>query len=271
MTSFAAPPVPGPAPQGGRTRRRHLLPWVLVAVLAVVALVLGVLLVAGSGGSGDSEQRGFATPEEAITFSTEHLADGDAAGALTAWAGDAQAENLDLVGTLERLQALSPADTTSVPSDDVFFADLARTIRAGTAADQYRRLAFSLLLPDLSVDSTTPLGTGDVSAQDVADGLDSARLAGLSPQRVDRVVGPEKYDKNLAQAASLVGADERREYVVLYEWDGTTYLGGVGVLRYGDDWQIDSLVASLAGTADGSLEPTTAADYDDLVAGFSGR
>lgn len=269
MTSFAAPPPPGPVAQSGPTPRRKPLPWVLVAVLAVVALVLGVLLVVGSGGSGDSEQRGFATPEEAIEFSTEQLAAGDAAAALTAWAGDRQAENLDLVGTLERLRAVSPGDTTSVPSDDELFVGLAQTIRAGTAADQYRRLVFSLLLPDVSPDTTTPLGTGDVSAQDVADGLDSARLAGLSPQRIDRVVGPAKYDENLAQAASLVGADERREYVVLYEWDGGTYLGGVGVLRYGDDWQIETLSATLAGTPNGSLEPTTADDYDDLVGRFS--
>lgn len=246
------------------------MPWILVAVLAVVALVLGVMLVVGGGGSGDSEQQGFATPEEAIEFSTEKIADGDAAAALTAWAGDAQAENLDLVGTLERFRALTPADTSSVPSDDEFFVDLAKTTRAGTAADQYRRMAFSLLLPEVRYDTTTRLDGGDLTAQDVADGLDSERLSSLKAQQVDLVVGPEQYDETLAQAAALVGADERREYVVLYEWDGDTYLGGVGVLRYGDDWQIDTLAASLANTPNGALEPTTADEYDDVVAGFPG-
>lgn len=265
-----APHAPVPAPPHAPSRRGSVLPWVLVAVLAVVAVVLGILLAVGTGDSGESESQGFTSPEEAIEFSTEQIAGGDAEAALTAWAGDAQAENLDLVGTLERLQALSPADTSSVPSDDDFFVGLAQATRAGTAAEQYRRLAFSLLLPDVRPDTTTPLEGGDVTAQDIADGLDSARLAGLTPQRIDQVEGPEQLDENLAQAASLVGADERREYVVLYEWDGETYLGGVGVLRYGDDWQIDSLASAFAGTANGSLEPATAAEYDDLVAGFSG-
>lgn len=240
-------------------------------MLAVAALVLGVLLaVGGGGGTSDSSSQGFATPEEAIEFSTERIADGDAAAALTAWAGDAQAENLDLVGTLERLRALSPADTSSVPSDDELFVELGQSIRAGTAAEQYRRMAFSLLLPEVRTDTTTVLDGRDVTAQDIADGLDSARLAGLKVQQVDRVEGPERFDELLAQAATLVGADEKREYVVLYQWDGQTYLGGAGVLRYGDEWQIETLTSMLAGTADGTLEPTTADEYDDLVAGFAG-
>lgn len=261
--------VPGtPAPPAG-PRRGSALPWVLVAVLAVVAVVLGVLLGVRSGGAGDSEQQGFATPEEAVEFSTEQIAEGDAAGALTAWATDAQAENLDLVDTLERLRAFTPADTSSLPSDDELFVGLAKTTRAGAAAEQYRRMTISLLLPDVDLDSTTPLEKGDFSAQDIVDGLDSARLAGLTTQRIDQVKGPGKLDENLAEAAKLVGADESREYVVLYELDGETYLGGVGVLRYGDDWQIDSLQSSFAGTAYGSLQAITSEEYDDLVADFS--
>lgn len=189
MTFSPAPHAPVPPAPGAPAPRRSPLPWILVAVLAVVALVLGVLLVVGGGGSDDSEQQGFATPEEAIEFSTEKIADGDAAAALTAWAGDAQAENLDLVGTLERFRALSPVDTSSVPSDDEFFVELGRTTRAGTAADQYRRMAFSLLLPEVRYDTTTRLDGGDLSAQDVADGLDSERLSSLKAQQVDLVVG----------------------------------------------------------------------------------
>ena len=272
MTSSPTPYAPGPVAPVAPARRGSALPWVLVAVLAVVALVLGVLLAVG-GGSDSSEQQGFATPEEAIEFSTEKIAEGDAAAALTAWAGDAQAENLDLVGSLERVRVLSPADASSLPSDDELFVELGQTVRAGTAADQYRRMAFSLLLPEVSTDSTTMLGDGDgdgdVTAQDVADGLDSERLAGLQAQRIDLVEGPAQYEEMLQELAALVGADERREYVVLYEWDGETYLGGVSVLRYGDDWQIETLASAMAGTANGALEPTTADEYDDLLTDLS--
>lgn len=268
MTSSPSPYAPGPVAPVTPARRGSALPWVLVAVLAVLALVLGVLLAVG-GGSDSSEQQGLATPEEAIEFSTAKIAEGDAAAALSAWAGDAQAENLDLVGSLERVQVVSPGDASSLPSGDELFVGLGQTVRAGAAADQYRRMAFSLLLPEVSTDSTTVLGDGDVTAQDVADGLDSERLAGLQAQRIDLVEGPAQYEEMLQEMATLVGADERREYVVLYEWDGETYLGGVSVLRYGDDWQIETLGSTMAGTANGALEPTTADEYDDLLADLS--
>ena len=269
MTSSYPPQPPQPlhptAPPA-TPRRSCALPWVLVAVLTVVAVILGALLATRAGGTGAASQR-FATPEEAIEFSTEQVADGDAAAALTAWAGDTQAENLDLVGTLERLRAFLPSDTTSLPSDDAFFVELAKTTRTGTAADQYRRLTLSLLLPEeVDLDTTTILEPGDVSAQDIADALDSSRLASLRAERIDRADGPENAADHFAEMAALVGADEAREYVVLYEWEGETYLGGVSVLRYGDEWSIAGLTATLAGTPFGTLEPTTTDDYEDLVA-----
>lgn len=270
-------PVPPPPPSAvvpsAQPRRGGALPWVLVAVLTVVAVVLGILLVVGAGGSSGAQPQTFSTPEEAIEFSTERIAEGDAAGALAAWASVAQAENLDLVATLDRMGALGPADATSLPSEDPFFVELAQTSRAGNAAVQYRQMVVSLLLPEVRTGSVTPIDSdgreGDVSAQDVADGLDSARLAGLSAERIGLVEGPDTYDENMALAASLVGADERREYLVLYEHEDETYLGGVAVLRYGDGWQIASLESQLAGTETGTLAPTSAADYEDLLARFA--
>lgn len=270
MTSSYAPQPPHTAAPAAPPRRRGALPWVLVAVLTVVAVALGVLLATRSGGSSTASQ-GFASPEEAIETSTQQVADGDAAGALTAWAGDAQAEGLDLESTLERLQAFAPYDTTSLPSQDAFFVELAKTARAGTAAEQYRRLTLSLLLPEeVDLDTTTALDRGDVSSQDIADALDSARLAGLRAESVDRVEGPDGAADRFAEMAALVGADEAREYVVLYEWDGETYLGGASVLRYGDEWSISGLVAPLANVGPGSLEQMTTEDYEGLVEELSG-
>lgn len=257
--AFAAP-VAQPAPP-----RRRPLPWILVAVLAVVAVVLGALLLT-RGGAGAAAQSGYATPEETIEVFTERVADRDVDGALSTWAGEKQAASLDLVGTLERLRAFAPYDSTILPSDDPAFAELAGTIRAGVAADQLRRMTLSVLLPDIDLTVTTTLDDGDVTAQGIADALDYARLASLRIERLDAVEGPEQYDENLTRLAELVGADERREYVVLYECEGETYLGGVGVLRYGDEWSIDTLSALLAGTPVALLEPTTVEEYEDLLA-----
>lgn len=266
--TYGTPPSspPGPVPSG--RRRGAVLPWILVAVLTVVALVLGVLLVLQAvGGDDAAEGRGFASPEEAIEFSTESLADGDADAALSAWSSGEQARGSDFVGSLEYLQAYAPYNPSILPGDDELFAGLGVAARNGGAADQYRRLTYSLLVPDLSQDQVTPLSDDDApSAEELRDDLDSSRLAGLRAERIERLEGPERLTENYDRAARLVGADERREYLVLYEWEGDTYLGAVGVLRYDDEWSIDALSAPIANVSVGSLEPASEDDFDEALA-----
>lgn len=263
------PPAPygtPPSPPPGR-RRGGSLPWILVALLTVVALVLGVLLVLQTVGGDDAGGRGFASPEEAIEFSTESLADGDAEAALSAWSAGEQARGSDFVGSLEYLEAYAPYDPNILPGDDDFFAGLGGVAREGGAADQIRRLTYSLLVPDLSQDQVTPLSDDDApSAQELRDDLDSGRLAGLTAQRIERLEGPERLTETYDRAAELVGADERREYLVLYEWEGETYLGAVGALRYDDEWSIDALSAPIANVSVGTLEPASEAEFDDALA-----
>lgn len=265
---YGQPPTPPPGRVPSGRRRGAALPWVLVAVLTVVALVLGGLLVLQAvGGGDDDEGRGFASPEEAIEFSTDSIADGDAAAAISAWRPEEQARGNDLVATLERLQAFTPYNASILPGDDELFAGLGAAGRAGGAAEQYRRLTYSLLVPDLSPDSVTPLtDDGAPSAEEIRDDLDSSRLEGLRAERIEQLEGSERLTESYDEAARLVGADERREYLVLYEWDGETYLGAVGVLRYDDEWSIDALGSPIVNVSVGILEPASEDDFDERLA-----
>ncbi len=261
------PPTPRPGAVPSGRRRDAALPWILVAVLTVVALVLGGLLVLQAVGGDDDEGRGFASPEEAIEFSTDSLADGDAAAAISAWRAEEQARGNDLVATLERLQAFAPYNASILPGDDELFAGLGAAGRAGGAAEQYRRLTYSLLVPDLSPDSVTPLtDDGAPSAEEISDDLDSSRLEGLRAERIEQLEGSERLTESYDEAARLVGADERREYLVLYEWEGETYLGAVGVLRYDDEWSIDALGSPIVNVSVGILEPASEDDFDERLA-----
>lgn len=264
---YGTPPSPPPGSVPSGRRRGGSLPWILVALLTVVALVLGVLLVLQTVGGDDAEGRGFASPEEAIEFSTESLADGDAEAALSAWSAGEQARGSDFVGSLEYLEAYAPYNPNILPGDDDFFAGLGVVAREGGAADQIRRLTYSLLVPDLSQDQVTPLSDDDApSAEELRDDLDSGRLAGLTAQRIERLEGPERLTETYDRAAELVGADERREYLVLYEWEGETYLGAVGVLRYDDEWSIDAFSAPIANVSVGIVTPASEDDFDDALA-----
>ncbi|WZH51751.1 MAG: hypothetical protein PIR53_17250 [Nocardioides alkalitolerans] len=264
--TYGTPPSPPPGPVPSGRRRGAALPWVLVAVLTVVALLLGALLVLQTVGGDDEEGRGFASPEEAIEFSTESLADGDAEAALSAWSAGEQARGSDFVGSLEYLEAYAPYNPNILPGDDDFFAGLGVVAREGGAADQIRRLTYSLLVPDLSQDQVTPLSDDAPSAQELRDDLDSGRLAGLTAQRIERLEGPERLAENYERAAELVGADERREYLVLYAWEGETYLGAVGVLRYDDEWSIDAFSAPIANVSVGVVTPASEDEFDDALA-----
>ncbi|WP_447644011.1 hypothetical protein [Nocardioides zeae] len=263
---YGQPPTPPPGPVPPGRRRGAALPWVLVAVLTVVALVLGGLLVLQAVGGGDDEGRGFASPEEAIEFSTESIADGDAGAALSAWSSEAQARGSDFVESLEYFAAYAPYNPSILPGDDELFAGLGSAARTGGAADQVRRLAYSLLVPDLSQDQTTPLSDDDApSADELRDDLDSSRLDGLRAERIERIEGPERLTETYERAARLVGADERREYLVLYEWEGETYVGAVGVLRYDDEWSIDALSSPIVNLSPGTLEPASEDDFDERL------
>lgn len=265
------PAAPGGAP-GAQERRtsRATLPWILVAVLAVLALVLGGLLLLRPTGA-DARQQGFATPEEAIEAFTQGISRGDVAEAASMWAGDNQAANLDLVALLERMGLYNPNDTSALPSDDPFFVQLGEISRAGLVSVQIYRFVVSLLLPDLEPFQTVPLGGDGPTAQGIADALDSGRLAGLRVERIDRVPDSEPFVASMQAQAEIVGADERREYVVLYEWEGAYYGGGVSVLRYGQEWQIDTLASTMAGSASGGLEPSSIGEHEDLMADLESR
>lgn len=213
----------------------------------------------------------FASPEEAVEYIASSLADADLNALLPAFGIERQVADYSFVAMSERLGVIV-LKTGVPPVRFQFYADTARIQFTNEAATQLRNLAYSLL-----VTSGTPLdsliGFSDGMSQYATDlemVLDPARLANLKvlqmadPSSVfDTPASLERHRKNILAQLAVTGGDDLQERLVLYELDGRTYQGGFTLVRYGDRWQVRSLVANVGGTSSsGHAAPMTIDEFD---------
>lgn len=273
LTSEPGPQVPAPG-------RRAVLPWTVAAVAVVVALACaGALVLTGSdddgaGGAGAGAaggERGFATPEAAVTYLAERVAAGDLGGAFEAFAVESIVDGYSFEAEAERLGGLSPV--TWLPADSPGYRALNTELRRGEIASQLRSLVRAVAAPDRNLDVFVDL-EGGTTASDVAAALATDRLDGFRVVRADLLVltmrpGADPDRNPFVLAAEAIGADELQEVAVLYETPGGLVVGGAQVVRYGNDWYLRSLTSALIGTSIGELTPTSQLEYEALVASIN--
>jgi len=102
--------------------------------------------------------------------------------------------------------------------------------------------------------------------------VDPARLAGIEVLDA-RFPNPdleasERYLENAAALAATYSADELTERLVLFYFEGRTYVLGFTLLRYGDTWLVSSQSSPIGGTSTfGTATPMTVEEYGSLVSG----
>lgn len=287
----APPPPPGPpappqsslptpvAPQAPVLARRAVLPWAVAAGAVVVALACaGALALTGSGDDGargagagaTGSERGFPTPEAAVTYLAERVADGDLGGAFEAFAVESVVDGYSFEENAERIGGVSPV--TWLPADSPGYRALDGELRRGEVAMRLRELVRAVAAPDRDFGVFTDLGPG-TTASDIAAALAPDRLAGFAVVRAD-VLEPTPRPgagRNPFEAlAEGIGADELTEVAVLYETPNGLVVGGVQAVRYGDHWYLYDLTSALIGTSIGELTPTSQLAYEGLVASING-
>ncbi len=288
------PPVPPPVPPWGAPppppspARQSVLPWAVAAVAGVVALACaGGLIVtlavdgdpapasAADGAelpAGPRVERGFRTPEAAVTYVAERVSEGDLGGALEAFAVESLVADYSFEADVERVEVVSPVSW--LPADSPGYRALDVELRRGEVAWQLRSLVRVVAAPELDFDMTIELDD-ETSASDIAAALAVDGLAGFAVVRAD-VLEPTMRpgadpDRNPFEAAAeAFGADELKEVAVLYETSEGLAVGGAEVLRYGDEWYVRSLSSALIGTSPGELTPTSLPAYEGLVASING-
>jgi hypothetical protein len=266
---------PGPVshqPPGQPPASGARLPWVvaIVATLVALAAVTALVIVQNRSDSAKAE-RGFATPEEAVTYVAERLAAGDAAGASQAFAVRPMVDGYSFEAEVEQLRATSYQ--TWLPPSSSSYDEINEGLRRGAIAEQLSSMVHSILTPDRYQSVTVAL-SDDLTAADLVDELSPADLSELSVVRVDLLDREESgYQDPLDQTANRFGAEDLQEAAVLYDTAAGLTMGGAFLMSYEGRWYVWRLNSPLLGlgTRNGEIEPTSEKGYRDAVAQATGQ
>lgn len=258
-------------------RRGSRAPWI-IAIVAVLLAAGGVTwgLTRTDAPAEDTAGLQFsvtestaASPEDAIRQVAERLASGQINGAFESFAVNSPAQNWDQVAYLERIRASSPQDPPN--PDDPFFTSSFTLWRLGQIGAQFRYLALSLKLPQdmagILEYRTLPLND-DMTAQQVVDATTVGNLEGLTVDRIEQVALSDsaRYKETMSGLLTVYGADEMKEYGVLYSYDGQTWMGGATAVRYGERWLLWGLQSPLINQpSSGALSPATVEEFEAAV------
>ncbi len=215
------------------------------------------------------------TPEDAINRFVVALAEGDGEKVLRSFAIQSYADGYRFEANADRTQALNPARDMR-PSNSPMFRSFNEVARASESADQVTVLVYSMISsmakdPERLTSTQSLEGAGGL-AKDFVASLDLTKLKPLTVKKIAQVAAPgtvqaDRIKSIWASRSKIAGADETREYLVLYELGSQTFTGGVTALRYGKAWSIYSLNSALGGTSgDGLTVASSSAEFDAAVA-----
>jgi hypothetical protein len=241
----------------------------LVAWLALLTAALGVPVasaaVPSAQASGDAV---FSTPEDAITAFFAGVAEGDFSKILQACAVDEISENFKFDLDIERLRAFMPIQNYA-PVTDPMFVEINRAQVVSRIAMQVKLFAYTLLSgEDIDYTSTTLMDVD--TAVKFANEVDPSRLATLQIEKIGlpspELMQSDRYTENALKIARVYGADDSTERIALFSFEGSDYLLGFTLLRYGDNWKISSANSPMGNTSSLGLPvKTSAADFEAMT------
>jgi hypothetical protein len=212
---------------------------------------------------------GFKTPEAALQNLVTGLNSGDFDMIVSSFAVERYVDNFDFVAQAERTLALQPR-LSLMPSDQALYRELNAYERAHSCLAQVKTMIYSMISNEREAvrESLTIRDEDGAKSRAFAASVDPAKLETLTVVRTVELPASgssiEAQAEKIAKArATVVGADETTEFVVLYQLGDETFKGGFSALRYGDSWSIDTLGSPLGGTDSSGAVATTSPDEFD--------
>lgn len=238
----------------------------------LLLIVVVCLVVAGlaNRGAAAQDQTIFKTPEDAITAFIHGITQGDAEKILQACAINEMGGKFRFDLYTDRLKSFSPYQSPA-PADYALYATANKTQQASQILNQVKLFAYSLL-------STEDVASGATIIIDAErtnrfmKAVDPKRLAGLEVKKIGlpdkALMSSDRYKANAAKLAGIYSADESTERVMLFSFEGNSYMLGFSLLRYGDSWKVNSPTSPLAATsALGIPAKISEADFDKMING----
>ncbi len=244
-----------------------------------VLILLACLVLLATGFSGTAtrattrDQVGdvtFKTPEDAITFYMEGLAQADFGKVMQACAINERSQNFRFDLLYQRLNSYQPAIFLAPPNHP-FNVELNKAQLTAQIAFQMKLFEFSLLSSE-TMDLRPIYNMDSDRVNKFINDVNSTRLAGIEVQKIgipnQKNMNTDTYRASSAKNASSYGADEATERVALFSFEQHYYYIGFTLMRYGDNWKVISQSSPIAGTpAEGTPQKTTPDDFDKLVSG----
>lgn len=223
---------------------------VLLPIAVLVFLFMGILSMSAITTAQDpNSDVTFKSPEEAITFYMQALAEGDVVKMMQAFAVNEMSENFRLDLFINRVQAIFPS--MAAPSSDYpFYVEMNRAQFSWEILFQTRNLTYGLLASDKELFNTTVKMDAEGATAFIQE-IDPARLDQLEVVKMGipepELAQSERLLANWDIQAQIYGADEFTERVVLLQFEENYYAVGFAFLRYGEDWKIRGLNSALSG------------------------
>jgi len=226
------------------------------------------LITVGCYGISTAQNVVFKTPEDAINYYFEGLAQADSNKILRACAINEMSEKFRFDLYTERLAVFMPLQSLS-PTNYPLFIETNKTQLSAQILSRVKIFSYSLLSSE-KVDEGDPILIDTERTNNFINAVDPKRLSLIKVQKIDRphktLMDNPKNLENEAKIASIYGADESTERVALFLFENNYYYLGFTLLRYGENWKISDQISQFAGTNPlGAPQKTTVDEFEILV------
>ncbi len=173
------------------------------------------------------------------------------------------AENFKFNSYMDYSQSWIPSSNYSFPSTTQLFQRVNEESYRGEVVKEIGNLCFSIQAERKYLEGS-PIVAENVES--ISSELESTcnleQLDTLQIKRMDYSNPEQQNEEMWAGQAQWLGAEEIREYTVLYNYDEKSYGGGVHLICYDKEWYIKDFVAVLANQdASGYLQQMSEEEY----------
>lgn len=261
--NVGTPVITSPSPKPAK-KRGHSLLFILIGILLGAILLATAFYFAGMlsfGGvrneaniGGKIEGPGFDTPEAAAEAYLTALRDQDIDAMVATFAVESYADNYDLQAMYDRFQAYVPSFEMLFPSSNSYNTDMNTETRQATIINQIAKQYMFYNVPSIDMWTTTLITDEPDLVADLEEDTGHYVFADLkitgtqSPEELSEVYTSERNQENIAAQAKPYGADAEdvTTVVITFEADGEKWYFCPQLIRYEDNWYIQTINGNLA-------------------------
>ena len=212
----------------------------------------------------------FKTPEDAIKYYLDGVAQNDISKILQACAINEMGEKFKFDLRVERLGGVMMLGQSLSPTNSSFYSEINRISVSSQILNQVKLFTYGLLSSEKVGDGSPILNVDTERVNRFIKDVNPSRLANLKIKEIGlpnkKLMNDPKYIENAAKSASVYGADDSTERVALFSFEQSYYYIGFTLLRYGENWKISSQSSPLSNTSVlGTPIKITVEDFESMI------